>query len=76
MNPHRMARKADRDLLQAVAAFEQSVIIAPDRPAPALPAFVGLLRAAGGLTRFAVDVAFDRDRTDPIDLEPRILRAA
>ena len=43
---------------------------------PALPAFVGLLRAVGDLTRFALGVAFDGDQTDPIDLEPRILRVA
>jgi hypothetical protein len=67
---------ADDQLRQAVAAFEQSVLVAPDRPVPALPAFVGLLRAAGALTRFALGVALDADRTDPIDREPRILRAA
>jgi hypothetical protein len=65
----------DDQLRHAVAAFEQSVLIAPDLPVPALPAFVGLLRAVGELTRFAIGVALDTDRTDPIDLEPRILRA-
>jgi hypothetical protein len=69
-------RKADAHLRQAVAAFEQSIVIAPDRPVPALPAFVGLLRAVGDLTRFAMGVAMDADRTDPIDLQPRILRAS
>jgi hypothetical protein len=69
-------RSADDQLRQAFAAFEQSVLVAPDRPVPALPAFVGLLRAVGDLTRFAFDVAFAADRTDPIDLEPRVLRAA
>jgi hypothetical protein len=67
---------ADRALRQALVAFEQSVVLAPERPAPALPAFVGLLRAVGDLTRFALGVALDADRTDPIHLEPRILRAA
>ncbi len=66
----------DRALRQALVAFEQSVVLAPERPAPALPAFVGLLRAVGDLTRFALGVALDADRSDPIDLEPRILRAA
>jgi hypothetical protein len=64
-----------QDLRQALAAFEQSVVVAPDLPAPALPAFVGLLRAVGDLTRFAMGVALDPDRSDPIDYEPRILRA-
>jgi hypothetical protein len=66
---------ADRALRQALVAFEQSAVLAPERPAPALPAFAGLLRAVGDLTRFALGVALDADRTDPIDLEPRILRA-
>jgi len=67
---------ADDELRHALIAFEQSVVIAPDRPVPALPAFVGLIRAVGDLTRFALGVAFDGDRTDPIDIEPRILRSA
>lgn len=67
---------ADRALRQAEIAFEQSVVVAPDAPAPALPAFVGLLRAVGELTRFALGVALDSDRTDPIHLEPRVLRAS
>ena len=71
-----MQSRADEELRQAVAAFEQSVLVAPDRPVPALPAFVGLLRAVGELTRFALGVALDVDRADPIHLEPRILRAA
>ena len=52
------------------------MLVAPDQPVPAIPAFVGLLRAVGELTRFALGVALDADRTDPIDLEPQILRAA
>jgi hypothetical protein len=75
MNPQEHAERADAQLRQALVAFEQSVVVAPDAPAPALPAFVGLLRAVGGLTRFAVGLALDGDRGDPIDLEPRILRA-
>ncbi|MBW4041177.1 MAG: hypothetical protein HIU86_03485 [Acidobacteria bacterium] len=67
---------ADDQLRRAVAAFEQSLLVAPDLPAPALPAFVGLVRAVGDLTRFVLDLALDPDRADPIDLEPRILRAA
>ena len=51
-------------------------MIAPDQPVPALPAFVGLLRAVGDLTRFALGVALDTDRGDPIHLEPRVLRAS
>ncbi|GAA2749313.1 hypothetical protein [Amnibacterium kyonggiense] len=66
----------DARLREAMIAFEQSVLVAPDQPAPALPAFVGLLRAVGGLTRFALDVALAADRSDPIDLEPRVLRTA
>lgn len=73
---NRQPSSEDRALRQALVAFEQSVVLAPERPAPALPAFVGLLRAVGDLTRFAVGVALDGDRTDPIHLEPRILRAA
>jgi hypothetical protein len=76
MNPQKSAARADEQLRQALAAFEQSVLIAPDRPAPALPAFVGLLRAVGELTRFAVGVALDGERGDPIHLQPRILRAS
>jgi hypothetical protein len=76
MRSHKSAAKTDDELRQALIAFEQSVLIAPDRPAPALPAFVGLLRAVGDLTRFALGVALDGDRTDPIHLEPRILRSA
>jgi hypothetical protein len=73
---HMQLSSEDRALRQALAAFEQSVIVAPDRPVPALPAFVGLLRAVGDLTRFALGVALDSDRTDPMHLEPRILRGA
>lgn len=69
-------RRADEQLRQAIAAFEQSVVIAPERSVPALPAFVGLVRAACDLTWFALGVALDADRVDPIHLEPRILRAA
>jgi hypothetical protein len=76
MKPQQHVDRADEHLRQALAAFEQSVLVAPDRPAPALPAFVGLLRAVGDLTRFAVGLALDADRTDPIHLEPRILRAS
>ena len=76
MNPQKRADRADEQLRQALAAFEQSVLIAPERPAPALPAFVGLLRAVGELTRFAVGLALDADRSDPIHLQPRILRAS
>jgi len=76
MNPQRSAMKADRALLRAVADFERSVSAEAERSASAFPAVIGLIRAAGGITRFAVDVALDRDRTDPIGLEPRILRAA
>ncbi|MGN6444861.1 hypothetical protein [Amnibacterium sp.] len=68
-------RTPESELRQALAAFEQSVLVAPDQPAPALPAFVGLVRAVGGLARFAVDLALDDDRTDPIHLQPRVLRA-
>jgi hypothetical protein len=75
MNPQKHVDRADEQLRQALAAFEQSVLVAPDRPAPALPAFVGLLRAVGDLTRFALGLALDGDRSDPIDLEPRVLRA-
>jgi hypothetical protein len=76
MNTQKSVETADQQLRQALVAFEQSVVVAPDRPVPALPAFVGLLRAVGALIRFALRVALDRDRTDPIDLEPRILRSA
>lgn len=72
MNPQKHAEQADQQLREAFDAFERSVLPAP---APALPAFLGLLRALGGLTRFALAVTFDRDRRDPIDLEPRVLRA-
>lgn len=76
MDEHReTTQHADRALRQAAAAFEQSVLIAPHQPVPALPTFVGLLRAVGDLTRFALGVALDADRIDPIHLEPRILRA-
>lgn len=68
--------RADRELRQALAAFEQSVMIAPEAPVPALPAFVGLIRATVDLTRFALDVLRDADGSDPIDLDPRVLRAA
>jgi hypothetical protein len=76
MRPQKSVEKADDHLRQALAAFEQSVVVAPDRPVPALPAFVGLLRAVGDLTRFALGVALDADRTDPIHIEPRVLRSA
>ena len=76
MRSHKSVAKTDHELRQALIAFEQSVLIAPDRPAPALPAFVGLLRAVGDLTRFALGVALDGDKGDPIPLEPRILRSA
>lgn len=72
----KQSRRADIELRHAVIAFEQTVLAAPDQPAPALPAFVGLLRAVGGWTRFALDLAFDGDRSDPINLQPKILRAS
>jgi hypothetical protein len=69
-------RTADEQLRQAVAAFERSFVAAPERPVPALSAVANVLRAVAALTRFAVGLALDADRSDPIDLEPRILRAA
>lgn len=71
----RSTRSGDADLRAAHAAFEQAVVLAVDEPVPALPAFVGLVRAVTDVTRFVLDVALADDRTDPIDLEPRILRA-
>ena len=68
--------RADQALRQAVVAFEQSVIVAPDRSAPALPAFVTLLHAVSDLTRFVLRLALEADRADPIHFEPRILRTA
>jgi hypothetical protein len=74
MDPQQHGARADDELRRALVAFEESVVLTPDRPVPALPALIGLLHAVADLTRFALGVALSRDRTDPIHLEPRILR--
>lgn len=68
--------RADERLRHALAAFERSVLDEPERPVPVLAAIAAVLRAVGALARFVIGIALDADRSDPIHLEPRILRTA
>ncbi|GAA2749315.1 hypothetical protein [Amnibacterium kyonggiense] len=61
---------------QKPAAAERRTSKPADRSTPILPSAIGLVRATAAITRFVVAVGVDLDRRDPIDLEPRILRAA
>jgi hypothetical protein len=61
---------------QKPAAADRRTPLASERPAPIIPAAIGLVRATAALTRFVVAVGVSPDRRDPIDLEPAILRAA
>lgn len=61
---------------QKPAAADRRPLPTTERSAPILPAAIGLVRATASLTRFMVSVGIDTDRRDPIDIEPRILRAA
>jgi hypothetical protein len=74
MSPQNRVDPVDQQLHTALVDFERSVEL-PDRAVPLLVAVVGLVRALGALARFGLGLLLDRDRTDPIDLEPRILRS-
>ena len=76
MNTQKSVMTADDELRQALVAFERSVDSTPVRPVPAIPALIGLLRAVGDLTWFALGLVVGGDRRDPIHIEPRILRTA